>query len=88
MKKIIGSRGIGKTRNLFEIAQKEGATVVCANPTVYANKARVYGIYGLTFIGYEDFIKSNITEKIVIDDVDNFISRCFPNIIGFSLSVD
>ena len=50
MVRIIGTRGIGKTRKLLQEAHEKNATVVCNNVKRYVEKAHAYGIVGLNFV--------------------------------------
>ncbi len=58
MIKIIGTRGIGKTRKLLLEAQEKNATVICNNVQRYAEKAHAYGIVGLNFMSYDEYLNN------------------------------
>ena len=90
---IVGTSSIGKTRKLLEFVREQNAVVVCRNPSGMARKAQAYGIFGLSFIGYDEVISSNhiydgevyIGEKFVIDEVADFLSDFFGGpCIGFT----
>lgn len=94
MKKIIGGRFTGKTRELLHYAKENEAIVVCGNPSAMATKARAYGIIGLEFMSYSDYIGEEIEEILlngvpedyVIDDIDALLKEF--KIIGFTSTVE
>jgi hypothetical protein len=88
MKRIIGNRGSGKTRELMEFAKENNAIFVCSNPYAMRNKAEAYGITGLEFLSYEDYFYFNHNDDtVVIDEIEVFLKQCnSPYIIGYSLS--
>ena len=65
MYRIIDGRGTGKTSRLLLLAKENNGIVVCAYPEWMREKAYNYGLVGITFISYADFIK-NIAERNVI----------------------
>lgn len=91
---IIDDRASGKTSRLMLIAKENNATFVCANPHAMMTKAHSYGITGLNFMSYYDFINSRGTNigSYVIDEVLSFIEymRSVKSIngklIGYTLS--
>lgn len=91
MYRIIGKRGTGKTKKLLTKAQETNAIVVCKDPTRMVEKAYSYGITGLNFLTYLDFMHRGINfhGKFVIDDVEAFLATALTNnIIGYTLSED
>lgn len=91
MYRIIDSRGNGKTLRLMLIAKETGAAYVCANPEAMRNKAYSYGITGINFISYNDFVEYSYPkeQEIVIDDLEKFaISIGNGRLIGFTVSKD
>ena len=89
MIKIIDKRSTGKTLRLMLIAKENNATFVCSNPYAMMEKARYYGIAGIHFISYHDFIYGSKEEKtnFVIDEIDNFINFISTNnwnLIGYT----
>lgn len=90
MKMITGTRDTGKTRKLLEEAQAVNATVVCKRPERMAEKALDYGIYGLQFVSYAEFMAADKTAavKYVVDDLDEFMAAYAPNVQAFSLTID
>ena len=89
-KYIIGGNSSGKTRKMLEEAKKSGAVVVCRHPLHMQNKANSYGIYGLKFISYEEFLGDVFYgEKIAIDEIGDFMLSCFGvELDAFTMTVD
>ena len=91
MYRIIDERGSGKTGRLMLIAKENNAVFVCANPEAMKVKAKAYGISGIEFITYTDFIRNfdpNIT-AYVVDELEVFVTHIFtsgPKLIGYTLS--
>lgn len=56
MIKIIDTRGSGKTSRLLLLAKENNGIIVCGNPYALKEKARNYGIDGIDFISYGDFL--------------------------------
>lgn len=89
MYRIIDTRGSGKTSRLMLIAKENNAAFVCKNPYAMEQKALAYGILGIEFISYETALEkwNEVSGKIVIDEVEDFLSFVFPNrVIGYSLT--
>lgn len=87
---IIDGNCTGKTRKMLEEAKNNGTIVVCKHPLHMQNKANNYGIYGLNFISYEEFLKSeHHGEKIAIDEIGDFMMSCFgAKLNSFTMTVD
>ena len=91
MNRIIDNRGNGKTLRLMLIAKETGAAYICANPDSMRNRAYSYGITGIDFISYDDFVNFNYpaTNEVVIDDLEKFASTVgHGKLIGFTVSKD
>lgn len=79
MIKIIDTRGSGKTSRLLLLAKENNGIIVCGNPYALKEKARNYGIDGIDFMSYGDFlwgrelIDSN--KEIYIDEIDGLLSN-------------
>lgn len=93
MVRIIDGRGTGKTYKLLMAAHDQGATVVCSNPHAFSDKALRYGIYGLKFLSYNEFLEGGnaVDEKIMIDELEAFLTyMCQYNpacqFVGYTLS--
>ena len=67
MYRIIDERGSKKTYRLMLDAKHNGAsTIICANPSAMKEKAYHYGIVGLDFMSYEQFVNRYNPKKLVI----------------------
>ena len=64
MYRIIDGRGSGKTSRLLLLAKEHDGIVVCANPNSMREKAHRYGLTGIEFMSYIEFI-DNIKEQKV-----------------------
>lgn len=92
-KYIVGGNCTGKTKKLLEATWMDGATVVCKHPTHMEEKAKIYGFYGLKFIGYDEFFRCNLyglqDKKVVIDEIGDFFKSYFNvELDGFTMTVD
>lgn len=90
MVRIIGTRGIGKTRKLLQEAHENNATVVCNNVKRYVEKAHAYGIVGLNFVSYDEYL-SNFDDGdtlYMIDDVEDLLKYLPGTVVGFSCNVE
>lgn len=95
MERIIDGRCTGKTYKLMEAAKEQGATVVCSNPAAFADKAFCYGITGLKFISYTEFLEGTYESdesNVMIDELEGLLeafSAYEPvcKIIGYTLSI-
>ena len=89
MYQIIDERGTGKTSRLMLIAKENGATIVCANPSAFYNKAEAYGITGLNFISYDEFLdmRGLLRGPFLIDEVEGLL-RTINNVWGYTLSLE
>ena len=96
MYRIIDGRGSGKTSRLMLIAKENNALFVCNNPSAMQQKAHAYGITGIEFISYYDFItidKWRDTDPqipVVIDEAEALMKYMNPyfELIGYSISED
>ena len=85
---VSGGRGTGKTRRLLEAAQITSSVVACKDPVKMIERAYKYGITGLTIIPYEDIQNTGTEATIYIHDIETFIKYAFPNITGFSETIE
>jgi hypothetical protein len=90
---ISGGKGTGKTRELLEKAKATNGVVACENPTKLTARAYEYGIFGLTFIHYDDVAIFNVAypdkkNSLYIHDINKFIRTRFPWVQGYSVSFD
>ena len=91
MNRIIDKRGTGKTGRLFLLAKENNGVIVCSNPTVMREKAYAYGIVGIDFISYEQYLyqtpeEYNISKPVYIDELDRLLLIYDSQIAGYSLS--
>ena len=88
MYRIIEGRGTGKTSRLMLIAKEQNAIFVCSNPHAMEYKAKAYGLTGIQFVSYHDFVTNIYDGKYVIDELEDFLNAIMGNneLIGYSLS--
>lgn len=88
MYRIIDGRATGKTSRLMLIAKENNALFVCGNPNAMREKAYAYGVTGIDFMNYLDFIKEQPDREFVIDELELFMKIFHPTgkMIGYSLS--
>lgn len=94
MYRIIDKKSSGKTKKLMYYAKDNNALFVCKNPDKMKEKAITYGIVGVEFISYDDFLyNGNIAKSsYVIDEVEEYLKYSFNeihpdnNFIGYNLS--
>ena len=80
----------GKTRKMLETAKESGATVVCKYPLHMQDKANCYGLYGLKFVSYEQFLAGETYgDNVAIDEIGDFMMSCFNVALdSFTITVD
>ena len=89
MYRIIDSASTGKTSRLLLLAKENEGVVVCLNPIKLRQKAYNYGITGVCIISYEDYMNHNYTSnKVFIDDVEDFLRFQNPDVAGYTLNKD
>ena len=92
MYRIIDGRGSGKTSRLMLLAKENNAIIACHNPYAMREKAKAYGIIGITFISYFDLMAKEEykNEKVLIDELELFVKYCVANteFMGYTLSVE
>lgn len=86
MYRIIDGRGTGKTSRLMLLAKENNGIIVCKDPLVMREKAYQYGITGIDFISYRDFIHKHPTQPVYIDEIDLFLQTLNINIDGYTIS--
>lgn len=80
MIRIIDGRGSGKTSQLMLLAKENNAVFVCSNPRAMEYKAKAYGIEGIRFISYGEFLtEPTLSRKgnYVIDELEHFVMDSF-----------
>lgn len=92
MNRIIDGRSTGKTSRLMLLAKENNGIIVCHNPIALQEKGYAYGITGIDYLSYADFIDlmviTRIDRPVYIDELDNFLLLLNNNIQGYSLSED
>lgn len=97
MYRIIDGRGTGKTSRLMLLAKETNGTIICSNPHAMLQKAHAYGITGIDFISYNDFLLSGKGLDIgnyYIDEMESFLEVLQASVgirgvlCGYSLSED
>ena len=93
MNRIIDKRNTGKTSRLFLLAKENNGIIVCSNPIAMRDKAYAYGIVGIDFISYEQYLYQAIedydsSKPVYIDELDRLLLIYDPQIAGYSLSED
>ena len=92
MYRIIDNRSSGKTGRLMLIAKENKAIFVCKNPFAMAEKAKNYGLIGIDFMSYADFInlapEKRFNQNYVIDELEDFVSSQLDNLhfTGYTIS--
>lgn len=95
MIRIIDDRSTGKTSRLMLLAKENDAYFICNNPRAMEYKAKAYGIEGINFISYGEFITEYYRngkyqhDKFVLDELEMFLERdIFPNdsLVGYTMS--
>lgn len=92
MYRIIDGQSTGKTSRLMLLAKEHNALFICDNPDAMRVKADAYGITGLQFISYYDYIKHNYDtdkENIVIDELEVLLKHMLNgHLVGYTLSTE
>ena len=90
MIRIIDGQSTGKTGRLMLLAKENDALFICDNPDAMRVKANAYGITGLQFISYYDYIENNYDtdkENIVIDELEVLLKHMLNgHLVGYTLS--
>ena len=56
MYRIIDGRATGKTSRLMLLAKDTNSVIACANPYAFEQKAKAYGIIGIDFIKFVQYL--------------------------------
>lgn len=84
MLQICGGPGTGKTKLLLEKAKQDNAYVVCKEPIELREQAYLYGITGIDFISYEQFIEfEDRNRPFYIYDLHEFLKDFNYRIEGY-----
>ena len=88
MIKIIGNSSTGKTGRLLLLAKENDAIIVCKDVEHMRQRAHKYGLNGIEFISYDDYItysKVRIYKKpIYIDNLSEFLRALDTNIESYT----
>ena len=86
MKQIFDDRASGKTSRLILLAKEAGGIVVCRHPAAMTEKAIGYGITGVDFVSYQDYLNFILSNKkpVFIDELSCFWKYFDPNFIGYT----
>jgi hypothetical protein len=90
--RIIDSRATGKTGRLMLLAKETNGVIVCKDPITYKDKALRYGLVGIDFVAYHEYI-DNLHKfsgrNIYIDELSMFLTAFSgEQIKGFTESID
>lgn len=95
MYRIIDDRASGKTSRLMLIAKENNALFACSNPRAMEAKAHAYGIVGIEFISYFEYlntIRGSEKRQVVIDELEMFLKYMIQfndgksELIGYTLN--
>jgi hypothetical protein len=86
MYRIIDDRATGKTSRLMLLAKENDGIIVCKEPIIMREKAYRYGITGIEFMSYRDFIHKHPTQPVYIDEIDLFLRSLNDYIDGYTIS--
>lgn len=88
MIRIIDDRCSGKTSRLMLLAKEHNAIFVCANPNAMRYKAEQYGLSGIEFVSYNDFVRNVYDGNYVVDELEGFLKAIMGNniLIGYTIS--
>lgn len=90
MYRIIDERSTGKTSRLMLLAKENNGTIVCSNPHAMLHKAHAYGLTGIDFISYSQFLMEGRgfdLGKYYIDELEAFL-RYVQQFVGVQGSLD
>ena len=94
MTQIVGNRSSGKTYKLMLYAKENNGTIICSNSNAMREKAKAYGLTGINFMSYYDFLQSP-TEDLgayYIDELELFArymtNDMRGNFTGYTLSLE
>lgn len=94
MEHIINGRGTGKTKELMLKAKENNGTILCANPNAMKSKSLAYGITGIDFHSYTDYIEewnNPGSPPFYIDELETFLAvlgEHLGHIEGYTLTVE
>lgn len=89
MIRIIDKRSSGKTSRLLLLAKEKEGIVVCNSPSAMREKAYGYGLVGIDFMSYGQYLQENKELKdtpIFIDELEDFLKYFSKNIQGYTVT--
>ena len=91
MYRIIDKRSSGKTSRLMLLAKENNGIIVCRNPKAMEEKAKRYGIVGIDFITYGEYMQLDPytynSKPYYIDELEVFIRSITPGTVdGYTIS--
>ena len=92
MIKVVGNVSTGKTGRLLLLAKEHNGIVVCKNPAKMMDRAHSYGLTGIDFMSYEEYIENirkpeNNSRYIYIDNLSDFLIAFDTNILGYTETI-
>ena len=91
MDKIIGTRGIGKTSKIIRAAYENDAVLVVNNVKYVKALATLSGYEGVNIISYFEYVNNfaNVFHRpVLIDEIDGFLQMVYPDVVGYSASIE
>ena len=90
MYNIVGTRGIGKTYRLLELANGVKGVVICSNPRAMREKAATLGFTEIQgFISYRDSIDERTGQDTFIDDLELYAKALVGrDLKGYTYTID
>lgn len=87
MYRIIDCRGTGKTSRLLLLAKENNGIVVCALPNLMREKAYRYGLTGIDFMSYHEFVQNIKEHKVNISmpELDGTTTEQELDLTGFKI---
>ena len=89
MYRISDARGTGKTCQLLLLAKENNGVVVCIHPKTMKEKAERYGLVGIDYLSYNEYIellkKNNKIVNILASVEHN--NSFFTNVLNIELNI-
>lgn len=81
MKVIARTRGTGKTKELFLLANKNNGQILTLNKRALRSKAESYGMPSLTIVDWDDLMygRCNPKQPLYIDNAESVMAELFKN---------
>jgi hypothetical protein len=96
MYRIADTKGTGKTSRLLLLAKENNGVVVCMHPEKMKEKAYQYGLTGIDYVSYGEYInfltgygsRTCVGRKIFIDELEFFLTNFSSDIAGYTVSLE